>query len=322
MNQPNDSGLDALRMLAHVPARTWKVFAICLIGVTFANLDHSLFTFVLTEISETFGWSVVDRGRYIAITFVISGLLVTQIGVLTDRIGRKRTLLGATLLTPIFVAAMTWAPNTFMLLVLRTLGFGTAGAQSPITVTTVIEESPSRLRGLFSGVLQVGFPLGFFLASLIVPFIYATWGWQYIFLLALVFLPYAWIIYRYLQEPEAWLKARDARKATSATQPTTRDIFAPAYRRKTILLFIGQFLYVFAYGATILLTAYFRESKGWDAQQAIQTVGLSFGVGAFGYITAAFVGEFVISRRNTIVTWCVLGGLAFAAMICARLRLG
>ena len=112
MKQLNASGLGAVRMLAQVPPRTWKVFTICLIGVTFANLDHSLFTFVLTEISEKFGWSVVERGRYIAITFVISGLLVTQIGVLTDRIGRRRTLLGATLLTPIFVAAMAWAPNT------------------------------------------------------------------------------------------------------------------------------------------------------------------------------------------------------------------
>ncbi|SVD45522.1 uncharacterized protein METZ01_LOCUS398376, partial [marine metagenome] len=258
---------------------------------------------------------VVDRGRYIAITFVISGLLVTQIGVLTDRIGRQRTLLGATLLTPIFVAAMAWAPNTWMLLVLRTLGFGAAGAQSPITVTTVIEESPSRLRGLFSGVLQIGFPLGFFFASLIVPFIYSTWGWQYIFLLALLFLPYGWVIYRYLPEPEAWLKVRDARKANKENHPTTRDIFAPEYRRRTILLFIGQFLCVFAFGATILLTAYFRESKGWDAELAIQTVGLSFGIGAFGYVAAAFVGEFLTSRRNTIVIWCILGGLAFAAMI-------
>lgn len=315
MKQLNASGLGAVRMLAQVPPRTWKVFTICLIGVTFANLDHSLFTFVLTEISEKFGWSVAERGRYIAITFVISGLLVTQIGVLTDRIGRRRTLLGATLLTPIFVAAMAWAPNTLILLVLRTLGFGAAGAQSPITVTTVIEESPPRLRGLFSGVLQIGFPLGFFLASLMVPFIYSTWGWQYIFLLALLFLPYGWIIYRYLQEPEAWLKVRDVRKATKAKHPTTRDLFAPVYRRRTILLFIGQFLCVFAFGATILLTAYFRESKGWDAELAIQTVGLSFGVGAFGYVAAAFVGEFLTSRRNTIVIWCILGGLAFAAMI-------
>ena len=77
----------------------------------------------------------------------------------------------------------------------------------------VLEESPARLRGLFTGVLQIGFPLGFFLASLLVPFIYETWGWRYIFLLSLLFLPYAWVIWRYLQDSEAWQRARASRQA-------------------------------------------------------------------------------------------------------------
>lgn len=304
----------ALTLLRQAPARTWKVFFICLAGVTFANLDHSLFTFVLTEISQEFGWSVVERGWYIFITFLLAGLVITQLGVLTDRLGRKRMLLATTLATPFFVAALTWVPNTLSLVIARTLGFAGAGAQSPITITLMLEESPPRLRGLFSGVLQIGFPIGFFMAGLLVPWIYTTWGWRYIFLLALVFLPYAWVIHRYLREPASWIAAR-AEGAGSAPLPSTWELFRPDLRRKTILLFIGQFLYVFAYGTTILLTAYFRESLGWDAERAIQTVGFSFGIGAFGYVLAAVVGDFFLTRRNVIVVWCVLGGLAFAWMV-------
>ncbi len=309
-----DPAPSALTLLRQAPARTWKVFLICLAGVTFANLDHSLFTFVLTEISEEFEWSLVERGWYIFITFLLAGLVITQLGVLTDRLGRKRMLLATTLATPFFVAALTWVPNTLSLVVARTLGFAGAGAQSPITITLMLEESPPRLRGLFSGVLQIGFPIGFFMAALLVPWIYATWGWRYIFLLALVFLPYAWVIHRYLHEPASWIAARAA-GAGSAPLPSTSELFRPDLRRKTILLFLGQFLYVFAYGTTILLTAYFRESLGWDAERAIQTVGFSFGIGAFGYVLAAIVGDFFITRRNVIVLWCVLGGLAFAWMV-------
>ena len=119
--------------------------------MTFANLDHSLFTFVLTEISAAYGWSDLDRGLYIAITFVVAGILITQIGALADRIGRRAVLLGATLLTPVFVAALAVAPTTITLLIARTLGFTAAGVQSPITGTIVMEESPPRLRGLFTG---------------------------------------------------------------------------------------------------------------------------------------------------------------------------
>lgn len=309
-----DRGLGGLRALANVPGHTWRVFFICLIGVTFANFDHSLFTFVLTEISEEFSWSLTERGWYIFITFVVAGIVITQFGVLTDRLGRKKMLLATTALMPFFVAVLTFVPNTLTLLIARSIGFSLAGAQSPITITTVIEESPARLRGLFSGVLQIGFPIGFFLASLLVPWVYSTWGWRYIFLLAFLFLPYIWVIHRYLREPAAWVAARDRRQAGEA-QPSTKELFRPDLRRKTILLFLGQFMYVFAYGTTILLTAYFRESLGWDAKLAIETVGLSFLIGAFGYVTAAVVGEFLMTRRNAIVLWCWLGGVAFAAMV-------
>lgn len=310
-----DSAAGIWAALRAVPGHTYRVFLICLVGVTFANLDHSLFTFVLTEISAEFGWSELERGLYIALTFVLAGVLITQLGVLADRIGRRTVLLGATLLTPVFVTALAWAPTTVTLLVARTLGFTTAAVQSPITGTLVLEESPPRLRGLFTGVLQIGFPLGFFLASLLVPFIYETWGWRYIFLLSLLFLPYAWVIWRYLKDSEAWQRARANRRANNTPPPAVRELFRPAYRRKTILLFLGTFLYVFAYGATIMLTPYFRESRGWEAREAIELVGLSFLVGAFGYILAAWFGEFLISRRNTIVAWCWLGGLAFGVMI-------
>jgi MFS family permease len=308
-----DPGIRA--MLRAVPGRTYRVFFICLVGVTFANFDHSLFTFVLTEIAEEFAWSDFDRGLYIAITFIVAGVLITQIGSLADRIGRRAVLLGATLLTPVFVVALTWAPTTVALLIARTLGFTTAGVQSPVAGTMVLEESPPRLRGLFTGVLQIGFPLGFFLASLLVPFIYETWGWRFIFLLSLLFIPYAWVIWKYLRDSAAWQQTRTARVVNQTAPPAVRELFRPAYRRKTILLFLGTFLYVFAYGATIMLTPYFREARGWDAREAIELVGLSFFIGAFGYILAAWFGEFLISRRNTIVAWCWLGGLAFAVMI-------
>ena len=98
--------------LRQVSGHSWRVFLICLIGVTFANLDHSLFTFVLTEISAEFGWSDLERGIYIAITFVAAGVLITQIGALADRIGRRAVLLASTLLTPIFVTALAFAPTT------------------------------------------------------------------------------------------------------------------------------------------------------------------------------------------------------------------
>ncbi len=294
--------------------RGWplRAFVVCLIGLTFANLDHSLFAFVLTEIAEEFDWGLVERGWYIALTFFIAGLVITQAGALADRIGRKPVLLGSMLLAPPFVVALAFAPNTLMLLIARTLGFAAAGAQSPITGTIVLEESPPRYRGLLSGILQIGYPLGWFAASLLVPLVYAAYGWRWIFLLGLLGLPAAWLIWRFLREPPAW---QQAARLHAGGERGTRALFAPQYRRRTLLLLLGQFLQVFAYGATILLTAYFRESRGWSAEDAIHMVGLSYAIGAFGYVAAAYTGEFLLNRRTVIVLWCLLGAVAFLAMI-------
>lgn len=291
-----------------------RAFLVCLAGLTFANLDHSLFAFVLTEISAEFQWSLLERGAYIAITFLIAGILITQAGVLADRIGRKPVFLGAMLAAPFLVAALFWAPGTLSLLVLRTLGFATAGACSPISGTIVVEEAPPRLRGLMSGILQIAYPLGWALAAVLVAPVYAAYGWRHIFFIGLIGVPLAWVVWRYLREPPVW-QAAAAQRAASGGSVGLRDLFAPEYRYRTLMLLLGQFLMVFAYGATILLTAYFREARGWSAPDAIQIVGLSYGIGALGYVAAAVVGEFFMNRRNVIVLWCLLGSVAFFVMI-------
>ena len=79
-----------------IPFKSYKIFFICLIGVTFANLDHSIFILVSEKFQNDFGWSLTDVGWYVAITFFISGILCTQVGVLTDRIGRRKSLLWST----------------------------------------------------------------------------------------------------------------------------------------------------------------------------------------------------------------------------------
>ncbi len=297
-----------------------RAFLIALLGLSFANLDHSLFALVLTQIKDAFGWSDEQRGLYLALTFAIAGFVITQVGVLADRFGRKRTLLWSMILTPLFVVGMVFSGGTFSLLALRVLGFSAAGAQSPLTGTLVIEEAPPRLRGLMSGILQIGYPIGWALAALV--FVPAIWdpvadpqGWRKVFWLALVGLPVALIFWRYLREPPAWQAAKDNVAANVAAPVTTAALFAPEFRYRTLVLFLGQFLQVFAYGATILLTAYFQEARGWSVADSVRVVGLSYLVGSLGYVLAAYAGEFWWSRRTVIIIWLWAGAAALASMI-------
>ena len=184
--------------------------------------------------------------------------------------------------------------------------------------TIVVEESPPRYRGLLSGILQVGYPIGFFLASQLCVFVIglvgsANWqagAWRYAFFISLLSIPYYVIIAKHLREPAAFLHV----KATQAP-PRFAELFSPALRFKTIMLFFGEFFHVFAYGTTLWLNIYFQKERQWTPSAAIGVVGLSYGIGSLGYILAAIVGEFVMKRRNVIILWAQLGALSFGLMI-------
>ena len=116
-------------------------FWVCLIGVSLENMDQAFFSFVLPQISKELGWTVEERGWYIALTFAIAGLCISGLGSLTDKIGRKAVFSTSMLVGSLFVTAMYWARSTFSVVALRTLGFATGGIQSPVVGTIVVEET-------------------------------------------------------------------------------------------------------------------------------------------------------------------------------------
>ena len=294
-----------------------RAFFICLAGATLANMDQALFGFVLTPLMEEFGWSIVERGWYLAITFSIAGVTIVGLGTLADRLGRKAVFQGSILVSSLLVTALRWAPGTVSLLVLRTLGFASGGIQSPVTGTIVVEESPPRWRGLLSGVLQIGYPLGWFLASLLAAPIIVRFGWRTVFLVGLLSIPYMFVVGRFLRETKAFESNREEnRKAGSESSAAkVRELFSARYRLRTVALFFGELLHVFAYGATILLTSYFVEGRGWELADAIRLVGKTYLIGSFGYILAAVVGELYLTRRTVIIIWSWMGSLFFALLV-------
>lgn len=301
-----------------------QAFLVCLCGVSLENMDQALFSFVLPQMTKEFGWSVVERGWYIALTFTFAGIGIAALGNLTDRVGRKSVFQFSMLIGSLFVAAIHFAQTTAQVLVLRALGFATGGIQSPVVGTIVVEEAPPRYRGLMSGVLQIGYPIGWFLASQLVVLVLANYGWREVFLLSLLSIPYMVMIQLFLRETGAFTRSKEARATAlrdntvlenKHKQPHFTELFSPQMRFKTIMLFFGEFFHVFAYGSTILLTAYFQEFRGWTPTQAVSLVGYSYGVGAIGYVLAAIVGEFLLSRRNTNILWAWLGAAAFAVLI-------
>jgi MFS family permease len=290
------------------PLRVWVV---CLFAYAFSQMDLALWGYALPLIRKEFDLTRTELGALTGIAFALGGVLLVWLGLLTDRYGRRTMLQFGTVVSSLFVTAHAFVPNPATLAAVRGLSIATGGLLYPATGALVAEEAPARLRGLYTGLLQVGYPLGWFLASLLAAWLLAEHGWRVLFLTGLLSIPYAWVIRRTIRE-----SSRFTAPATGAPRGRLADLFVPAMRGRVATLFVAQYCFVVAYGGAFLFAPlYFHEQRGFDIAGTATLVGLSNLVGIVGYVAAAWVGEFHLTRRTTTVVWTLVGAVLFVAFL-------
>ena len=287
-------------------------FLVCLFAYTTAQMDLALFGYAIPSIRQEFGLSLSGVMSIVSIAFIIGGLLITWLGLWTDRIGRRGMFQFSLVGSSVLVALHALVPNAWSLALLRGGSIGVGGLSYPVTGAVITEEFPARYRGLFMGLLQIGYPLGWALASLWAAWLLSSHGWRMLFLVGLVSLPYVWVVRRFIHEPERFRQARHA----GADRPRVAELFSPDIRKRALLLFGAQFLFVWAYAASIFLfPSFLREARGLESFDFSLLIGAGNAIGVAGYILAAFTGEFLITRRNTVVIWALLGAVLFQVLV-------
>jgi SHS family lactate transporter-like MFS transporter len=178
------------------------------LGWTLDAFDFFLLTFVVTDIAKEFGSDVPSVATAIALTLALRPVGAFLFGRLADRFGRKPVLLIDVLLYAFLAFASAFSPNLFVFLILRSL-FGVAmggewGIGASLTMETVRPES----RGFVSGILQVGYPSGYLLASIAYYLLFPHFGWRGLFMAGL--LPALLVLYirRNVAESPGWNQER------------------------------------------------------------------------------------------------------------------
>lgn len=293
----------------------YRIFLVSLVAYSFAQLDLALFGYAIPSIREEFGLTLSQIMLVVSAAFLIASVLIVRLGVMADRIGRRKTFQFSFVVSSLLVAAHSLVPNPLTLTLLRGTSIAVGGLTYPITAALITEEFPARFRGLFTGFLQCGYAMGWFLASLFAASVMVNFGWRALFLIGLVSIPFIWVIRRYIQEPRRFTESRQQLDAVHK-KPGVRDLFSPTYRKLTLTLFSAQLLFVWAYaGSVFLFPSFFREARGLELASSSLLIGMGNGISIFGYILAAFVGEFLLTRRTTVVIWTLMGSLFFQLLV-------
>ena len=295
-----------------------KIFAICLFGLVLSNLDQSFFGYAIPGIMAEFEVGIDIIGWVLSVSFMVAAMMMVVIGVAADHYGRSRVFAVCLILPAFLVGLHAFAPDIVSLTMLRALAFGLTVSMIPLATTYTSEVSPDRYRGLLAGLLQVAYPIGWFLASVISVPILAAYSWREMFLPAFLIIPVAIVVSRFLSESQRFIGLQQTVESEEKVHWAghVKTLTEPVFRRRVALCAAMLFLHGGAYaGTAFYFPTFLTETRGYTEEVAVGITGLSYGIGAVGYIAAAIIGEFFLTRRNTIALWMAIGTFAFLGFV-------
>ncbi len=298
-------------------------------GWLFDAMDLLLVGTVVAAVGREWHLSKPVVGGIITANLIGMFLGASLGGIVADRFGRKAvfvwTLLAYSLLTG--VSALAWSAAS-LALIRFFAGLG-LGGELPVASTLVSEFAPAERRGRTVVLLESFWAYGTVLAALIGAVVVPTAGWRVALLIGMLPALYVFVIRRAIPESPRFLlangRAAESREVariagianetpSSAPKATLRTLFAPAFAKRTVMLWLLWIALVFSYYGIFTWLPSLLLAKGFTLQEALW---LNLAVAIFqipGYYAAAALVD-RLGRKPTLVaflTCAAIGSFFFA----------
>lgn len=290
-----------------------RAFWSCKIGYALDAMDTMFLAFVIPAIMATWGISRADAGLVGTVTLLSSALGGWVAGILSDRIGRVKTLQVTIVWFSVFTFLCALAQSYDQLLWARGLmglGFGGEWTAGAVLIGEAIAAGD---RGKAVGTVQAGWALGWGISALLYTVVFSLLpgelAWRALFAIGLLPALFVIPLRRMVQEPEVHARQK-AREASSGEHSSFLQIFSKygsTTLRAAILTTGAQGGY---YAITIWMPTWLKTSQHLSV------------VGTGGYLSVIIVGSYIgyltsaalndrIGRRLTLI------GYAMASMAIA-----
>ena len=305
--------MEAIRLFKLLNRDQRNTFVACFLGWALDALDFFLVTFVLVPIGHDFGESIPKVAFAITLTLMMRPIGAFIFGWLGDRFGRRIPLMADIIFYSVMELLTAFAPNFTVFLILRALfGIG-MGGEWGLGASLAMESLPTQARGLFSGILQQGYAVGYLLAALVYWIVFPHFGWRGLFIAGA--LPAFLVIYIRARVPESPVWQRDR---ACGERP-----------RLKMSIFVRQHGALFIYAALLMTTFNYMSHGTQDLYPTYLEKQRGFGVNAKSmisivYATGAICGGAVMGflsqqwgRRRVIILSAISGMLLIPLWIFA-----
>jgi MFS family permease len=290
------------------------LFAICFISTAFGGTVSTLMSVYLPVVIKDLQGNIPANevnyiSGYINALFIFGWAFGGFTwGVISDKLGRKKTLLMAIACYGVFTILTGWMPTWWGLVLCRFMsGFGVGGVLVT-SVTLLSEVWPKRSKAVVIGIISIAFPVGIFSAGAIN---YIVSSWRTGFLIGAIPLALALLGSWLLNESEAWLTFRSDK--ANHNNPLNK-LLAPQHRRELV---VGSL----TFGTMLIgLWAIFSWMPTWvqsliTDHDAAKERGLSMMFLGMGGLTGGFVSGWLVNlltaRRSMLICFAVCTGMSF-----------
>jgi MFS transporter, SHS family, lactate transporter len=264
------------------------------LGWTLDAFDYFLMVFMFSAIAREFGTDVKAVTYAVTLTLAARPIGAFLFGWLAERFGRRPVLMADIVLFSVLEFASGFAPSLTTLLVLRFL-FGIAmGGEWGLGASLVMESIPPKLRGPVSGLLQGGYPSGYFVASLVFYLLFDRIGWRGMFFVGVAPALLVLLIRIHVKESPVF----EARRGKRRVNPIVE--LARNWKIALYLVVLMTAFNFFSHGTQDLYVTFLQVQHHFDTHTtgilaAVMNVGAIVGGIGFGIWSER------IGRKNAII---------------------
>jgi MFS transporter, SHS family, lactate transporter len=279
----------------------WK-FAVGsgILGWVLDAFDFFVVVFLFDVLAERFHVSKATVVYTLTLTLAMRPLGALFFGALADRFGRKRPLIFCVLYFSVCTVLTGFAPNYLVFVISRALyGIGMGGYWG-IGASYALESSPRRFRGILSGMMQAGYPLGYLLASVAMQTLTPAFGWRSVFFVGAPVAVLIVALTMFAPESKAWEQHRPS---------SMRDIFGSLLEHRRMFLYLLLMMSVLlclSHGTQDLYPDFLKSIPGMAAKsvfgmKSLYGIPIVYNIGAItGAICFGQLSQ-TMGRRNAIM---------------------
>jgi MFS family permease len=281
--------------------------------------DVMLYSMVLATLIAEMGLTKGQAGMLGSLTLLASAGGGLLFGIVADRYGRTRALMGSVLLYSIFTGMCGLAGNLWQLAIYRILlGIGMGGEWAS-GAALVSETWPAEHRGKAFGFMQSSWAIGYAAAAAVTAIVLPRWGWRAVFFVGVVPALFTIWIRRRVEEPAIWrstkaIPSSRAPGAPPAGAPRFGDVFRGRLGALTLAVTVMNACTMFGWwGLNLWIPAYLSlpVAGGGIGLSAYAMSGLviAMQVGMwFGYVTFGFISD-VVGRKRAYIAYVLMAAV-------------